>query len=258
VYTIPENEGLDSIGTVSYINSESELSEYPQNMIKKGDTYFDLGYYNNPGNDIAQVTGETAEICKQECNKKNDCDGFVFSSKTCYLKNNNMYPKSKRIINNSAKLYKRSVNLKNNNSCSKSVSSIDSQRWNAYNKKDEMTKNELCGLANHITGQREDLDNVIDILHNVVNRINAKIASLSNDDKKLLDKYGINQENINNDLKNIDLLEKEYLESKGKISNIHGMGTTSQKELIHHNYNYMLWSILAVMLVIGGMKILKR
>jgi len=36
------------------------------------------------------------------------------------------------------------------------------------------------------------------------------------------------------------------------------MGTTSQKELVHHNYNYMLWSILAVILVIGGMKILKR
>jgi hypothetical protein len=84
------------------------------------------------------------------------------------------------------------------------------------------------------------------------------MSSLSEHDKKLLNEYGINEKKINDDLLKIKSLEKEYSDSKGKIGNIYGMKDNSENELLHNNYKYMLWSILAVILVIGGMKILKR
>lgn len=258
VYTLPTAKGFDSIGKVSYINSDGQLSDYPQDMIEKGDTYFDLGNFNNPGNDIKSIQTTSLETCKNECNSANECDGFVFGNNTCYLKNSNMYPKSNRFENPSVKLYKRSVNVKNNNSCSKNVSNIGSDRWDSYIKTDEMTENELCGLGKHVNQSKENVNKIIESLNNVANQIYQKMSSLSEDDKKLLNEYGINEKKINDDLLKIKSLEKDYSDSKGKIGNIYGMKDNSENELLHNNYKYMLWSILAVILVIGGMKILKR
>ncbi len=258
VYTLPNAKGLESISTVSYIDSEGQLNKYSENMIEKGTTYFDLGDFNNPGNDIKQIPSDNPELCKQECNKLNDCDGFVFNENNCYLKNSNMYPKSNRFASPGVKLFKRSVNVKNNNSCTKNISAIDAERWNSYIKKGDMTQNELCGLGKHIGRERIKVDKVISRLNDVVKQINGKMSSLTENDKKLLEQYGINSNKIKEDLLKINLLEQEYSASKGKINNIHGMKTSSETELIHNNYNYMLWSILAVLVVIGGMKILKK
>jgi hypothetical protein len=259
VYTLPVNDGLSSIGNVSYVNSDSELMEYPNNSIQKGSQYVDLGNYNNPNSkNIKEFDADSPELCKTECNKLNDCDGFVYGGSKCFLKDNSIYPATLRYAENNVNLYKRIPNVINNNSCSKKINTIDADRWSKYLKTDKMSTDELCGLSNHTKEQKDQLNEVLNRLNNKANEIYSKLSNMTSEQKKILENYGLNENKIKKDMENINLIEKEYPKLKTKLRNMYGIETVSERELIHNNYNYMLWSILAIVLVIGGMKMLKK
>ena len=293
VYSLPIAKGLESIGAVSYIDSDSKRFDYPANMIKKGITYFNLGNYNDPhSKNIKEFEANDPNACKEECNKIDDCEGFVFGGNKCYLKNNEMYPKSYRYSTPGVELYKRSVYIDNNDeSCKKFVNPIGSNQWDSYiSSGKEMDSTIKCMLSDYTIKVDAKLNNIINELNNKAIEINNKITSLTENDKQILKDYGIDNDKIKNSIleinknktsgkegfstqteskktpgerfidttRELSKLQGDYSESKVKISNLRGMQTTSQLELIHNNYNYMLWSILAVLVVIGGMKILKN
>ena len=296
VYSLPIAKGIESIGSISYINSDSKRIDFPQNMIEKGITYFNLGNFNNPDSkNIKTFEADTHKMCEEECNKMDNCEGFVFGGNKCYLKDADMYPNTYRYATPDVELYKRSVNIKNGNSCKKYVSNIDSQRLDSYVKSDNdlMSENQVCGLENHTINEQKTLGAIVNRLNDLSNKLNTKISLLSDNEQKMLNDYGINNDKIKDSILKINIssqqnkagiegfagqtetiktpgerfinttqelseLQKQYSNSKLKITNLHGMETTSQKELIHNNYNYMLWSILAVIVVIGGMRILKK
>lgn len=293
VYSLPVAKGLESIGAVSYIDSDSKRFDYPANMIKKGITYFNLGNFNDPhSKNIKEFEANDPNACKEECNKMDDCEGFVFGGNKCYLKNNEMYPKSYRYSSPGVELYKRSVYIDNDNeSCKKFVEPVGSGQWDSYiSSGKEMDSTVKCMLGDYTIKLDAKLNNIINDLNNKAMEINSKIESLAEKDKQILKDYGIDNDKIKNDIleinknktsgkegfstqteskktpgerfiettRELSKLQGDYSESKVKISNLRGMQTTSQLELIHNNYNYMLWSILAVLVVIGGMKILKN
>jgi hypothetical protein len=147
-YTINEIANTSNIGKVGYVTEDGYIKEYPSNMIKKSNSYVEIGNYNNVGNDIKSFSATTPEQCKTGCNENTTCDGFVFSNGTCYLKNSNMYPKSKRTkADTNTKLFKRNVEVQNDNSCSKKINNISGNQWNSYPKDSTMTPTTKCNLA---------------------------------------------------------------------------------------------------------------
>ena len=53
------------------------------------------------------------------------------------------------------------------------------------------------------------------------------------------------------------LAYKEKENENKKINTLHGMQDTSQDEMISENYKNIVWSIVAILLVIGSIKLLK-
>ena len=259
VYTIPIASGSDNIGKVGYVTSDNKLKEYPQELISKSNKYIELGNFSNEGNDIKTINVKSSEECMTGCNETEGCEGFVFNSNgTCSLKNSNMYPKTPRIkSSNGDVLYKRSVGLKNNNSCSKNVVPINGSLWNNYVKDGNMTEDVLCNLGYYTKEQQAKLETSHKDLQKTINEIHTRLLALDETDKKLLDSYGLNKKKLENDMATFHLAYKEKDNANKEIYTLQGMQDASEDEMISENYKNIVWSIVAILLVIGSIKLLK-
>ena len=218
-----------------------------------------MGNFSNPGNDIKTINVKTSDECMTGCNETDGCVGFVYNSNgKCQLKNSNMYPKSARIKSSSGDvLYKRSVNLKNNSSCSKTVVPISGSLWNNYVKDGNMNENVECNLGNYTKEQRKNVDMAYNDLQKTINEMHKRIINLDESDKKLLDSYGINKKKIEKDIVRYNLAYTENNNIIKQINNLQGMEQNSEIELINSNYKNLVWTIVAIMMVIGSIKLLK-
>ena len=259
VYTIPISSGNDNIGKVGYVTPDNKLKEYPQELITKSNNYIELGNFSNLGNDIKTINVKSSEECMTGCNETEGCEGFVFNSNgTCRLKNSDMYPKTPRIrSSNGDVLYKRSVDLKNNSSCSKKVVPIAGSLWNNYVKDGKMSEDVLCNLGNYTKEQQAKLEISRKDLQKTIKEIHTRLISLDETDKKLLDSYGLTKKKLENDMATFHLAYKEKENENKKINTLQGMQDTSQDEMISENYKNIVWSIVAILLVIGSIKLLK-
>ena len=154
------------------------------------------------------------ENCKSECNKIDDCYGFVYNrnNKKCFLKNEKMYPKGLRIQNNNSDIYLRNKEVENNKSCSKDIEDVDVKAWSGFGKGPTMNMKKLCGLGeelgtNKIKNMMSNLETELD---NLAKQIMAELNKLSSVDSKL------NQE-INSDKTIMDNQLKEYTKIRRKI-----------------------------------------
>ena len=259
VYTIPISSGNDNIGKVGYVTPDNKLKEYPQELITKSNNYIELGNFSNLGNDIKTINVKSSEECMTGCNETEGCEGFVFNSNgTCRLKNSDMYPKTPRIrSSNGDVLYKRSVDLKNNSSCSKKVVPIAGSLWNNYVKDGKMSEDVLCNLGNYTKEQQAKLEISRKDLQKTIKEIHTRLLALDETDKKLLDSYGLTKKKLENDMATFHLAYKEKENENKKINTLQGMQDTSQDEMISENYKNIVWSIVAILLVIGSIKLLK-
>ena len=259
VYTIPISSGNDNIGKVGYVTPDNKLKEYPQELITKSNNYIELGNFSNLGNDIKTINVKSSEECMTGCNETEGCEGFVFNSNgTCRLKNSDMYPKTPRIrSSNGDVLYKRSVDLKNNSSCSKKVVPIAGSLWNNYVKDGKMSEDVLCNLGNYTKEQQAKLEISRKDLQKTIKEIHTRLLALDETDKKLLDSYGLTKKKLENDMATFHLAYKEKENENKKINTLQGMQETSQDEMISENYKNIVWSIVAILLVIGSIKLLK-
>ena len=259
VYTIPIYSGYDNIGKVGYVTPDNKLKEYPQNLISRSNNYIELGNFSNPGNDIKTINAKTPEECMTGCNKTNGCEGFVFNPNgTCSLKNSNMYPKTPRIkTSNVNVLYKRSVNLKNNNSCSKNVVPINGSLWGNYVKDRTMSQAVVCNLENYTKEQQVKLEVSRKDLQQTITEIHKRLIALDETDKKLLSSYGLTKKNLEKDMATFQLVYKEKQNINNQANTLQGMQDVSEDEMISENYKNIVWSVVAILLIIGSIKLLK-
>ena len=259
VYTIPIYSGYDNIGKVGYVTPDNKLKEYPQNLISRSNNYIELGNFSNPGNDIKTINAKTPEECMTGCNQTNGCEGFVFNPNgTCSLKNSNMYPKTPRIkTSNGDVLYKRSVNLKNNNSCSKNVVPINGSLWGNYVKDGTMSQAVVCNLENYTKEQQVKLEASRKDLQQTITEIHKRLIALDETDKKLLSSYGLTKKNLEKDMVTFQLVYKEKQNINNQANTLQGMQDVSEDEMISENYKNIVWSVVAILLIIGSIKLLK-
>lgn len=259
VYKIPIASGTDDIGKVGYVTADNKLKEYPSKLITKSNKYIEIGNFTNHGNDIKTINAKNADECMTGCNETDGCDGFVFHpNSTCSLKNSNIYPKSARIkSSNGDVLYKRSVDVKNNNSCSKNVVPISGALWSNYVKDGYMSEDVLCNLRSYTKEQQQKVERSRKDLQSIIHEILDKLKKLNKSDKKLLNEYGLNEKKIEKDISRFNLTNHENKIMESELITLQGMQYNSESELMSENYKNIVWSILAIVLVIGGIKLLK-
>jgi hypothetical protein len=232
--------------------------------------------------------------CQTSCSNVNGdtqkCAGFVFDTTTamCQLLDNTLYDK-KRIINDNKQLYMRRKGVKGQDiSCPVDVTIQTAEFWSERYKKDSqnMSPSTKCGLAKYTEAERDlvesDLSTVNDNLeykdHNE-NKIDAEYDtvnetySLKTKNKNrfkyifesLQDKYHKLTNELFNTKSNIESTFDELQDSRQKLAdwtgeqlqNLEAMNEDRDLNMMSQNYRHIMWSILAIIIIMSTMKIAK-
>ena len=272
VYELSTTGNTGNIRKIGYVDQDSNLREYPSSMVTHSTKYVSIPGFDSWGNDLPNMplTNSDVDSCKVACNGTDDCYGFMFDSNTsnCYLKTSGMYPTGERQQLNTGTLYIRQPQLTNDDTCSKEILPIDSIKWDAYNAGSPMDASTKCANFNINPQNTQDLDNIKSQLIQVAQQIDDKITGLiqtsttnntqlSQNTQALKDQLrmykGIRNElkktkngDPNADITNINPSNPNYVEGMSTMRDINGMLSDSDLYVLSQNYQYMLWSILAV------------
>jgi hypothetical protein len=256
---LPENADLRKVG---YINEKGVISEYPKSMIKKGNTYTMIAGQDSPPNNLNEVDNTSVEGCKKICTDDDNCAGFAYSksNKKCWTKNSKMYPEDKALIPNSdIDLYVRNPSLDNNASCSNKIVGINTDQFKSFkNTGKEMSMDSLCGLAGETKTLKENVKNERTKIMSLSEKIVNKMESLTKD-KSQMDNL---QPDVQNKLlKSINNYKRAVKNIKGgekRNETIDGQVDNSDLLLINRNFNYVMWSIVAIIAVIVTIKVVRK
>jgi hypothetical protein len=231
-----------NLGKIGYVDFRSKLHEYPENMIKQGNTYKLFNNFDSFGNDLSSLTNVNVNNCKNECNKTDDCYGFVYNrnNKNCFLKNKKMYPTGLRLANNDRDLYLRNKEVNNNKSCSKDIEDVNVKAWSGFSKGEEMTMSKLCGLGeelgtNKIKNMISNLEVELDYL---AKEIQNEIKSLSSVDSKLAEDIKSDKTIMDNQLKEYTRIRRKIKENRDNTDLLQTYDAQMEKSDLAINMNF--------------------
>ena len=251
-----------NIGKLAYIDENTKLHNYPDFNRIYGTDYTSINNANTVNNDIPGAAYGSANVdsCKQSCNSREDCSGFVFNraDSMCWPKNNQMFPYGKNFnVDNNVDIYVRNV-LPNSPplGVANNTNNIDSVKYNSYLNGGEL--NSKYGLADANSVEKQHLDQ----LQSRMNLLSSQINGLTN-------KFGLGsamaeQQSYNN-ITGIDNYADNIKNTNKKIINISGETRGNMQNILkdsdivvlQKNYNYLFWSILAAGTVLVSMNIAK-
>lgn len=251
------NANKDNLGQVYYITNNLSKMRYPDNMIVGyGDEFQHLPGYNSYGNDITSGSGLTLEQVKQKCLDTPGSAGFYMSGNRYWIKNGNMWPKGNRQYTG-GDLYIRSKKVSNNNSCSKVVDFTRQNEIAGYATGGYMNENITCGLGTISKKEMRNIKEQYNKLNAILDVIYERIEVLSKEDvklnKRLLKEYTL----MKNNLSKYESSYKEIKEKNLLTSHYNALEEDSQIQMLSYNQKYILWSIIALGITIGAMKIMK-
>lgn len=134
-------------------------------------------------------------------------------------------------------------------SCSQDVVGINSGRWDAYVKGNDMTRNTKCGLARITEKDQIELAASEKILNGLSQKMKTNINKLTSKEDKL-NKYYVNYYNkMEKELKKFKKGYSAYKKDKAEIANIDAWNDDSEIQLISYNSTYTIFSIIAIIMV---------
>jgi hypothetical protein len=259
VYQLSDVGSSSVVGQMGYVNDKNQLSVYPSSMLdySASNKYNKFSGYDSVGNDLGAVASSSADSCKTACNGTANCSGFVFdnSTGTCYPKKN----VGTKTPNTKTDYYLREPGVKNAPSCSKDVTNIDSVQWSAFkNTNQAMTPTTLCGLSNEVQREQNELNRLRAQLALLAQKIVEKIIALESMNVNLNDQIGIDKQVLDENLLKYKMLARKYANyNKNEVANIHGIVADSNTVVLQENYTYILWSVIAIGVVIVTINMLR-
>lgn len=249
------------IGNVGYIDENSVLYNYGPNNMSLSNEYIEMKGFDSPDNSIPSSTfgNATLNACKTSCNNNRNCYGFVYDNETkvCNLKNQFMYPKGKKTPAPLKDLYMRKPNIINRPvGISDKISNVDSIKYKNYVSAGKQVNNTIgLGFRNATTLERQQVENLKTRLDLIANKIKELGGKLHIDELDVRKQSLINTSslvNYMNETKNNTSMIKNFNTSMDNILK------DSDITLLHENYNYLFWSILAAGSVLISVNVINR
>jgi hypothetical protein len=279
IYNLDFSGNPSNMGSIGYVNELNQLSTYPSSMISYGSstTYDILPHYDSSGNNIDISYNVTLEQCMSYANSNTSSYGFSYdmSNNTCYLKNQNMYSPYSMNPNNG--LYTTSIPpleyqdnfllymkepqiINDNSSCPVQIDNISSVEWSNYtNTGVDMSSTTLCKL------QKANVD-ILEARRIYQNKLNNHSNNFKNDITEMI--------NLNTNLNNQIIIDEEVLTKNVSLyqdiqqkynnitnnlnENINGILNNSSIVVKQYRFYYVLWVILAILIIIGFVYILRN
>jgi hypothetical protein len=281
-----------NLGKMGYIDDNGALSEYPSNMIGPGTGYNAFKNINSPYNDLKNmpIINSSPESCASACDSNVGCFGYVYdkSTRNCWLKNKNVLQNNTN-NNPATDFYLRNTKVIGSEpSCDTPVINVDSTRWSQYKTSgNAMTDKTPCNkFANMeempVLAYKQDFENKKKVSDDLAAKISAMNRTLQNrrDMQHAQTTQNTKTDVQNNSVYNITTDTKipkaiEVSVNKESFTNYDDMNSPSQRAksvqfknidaivedsdlvAVQENYNYILWSILALMTTIIVVKSLR-
>lgn len=276
------------LGKVGYINYLGQLQLFPDTMTQYVDSYEKIGNYNIDGAKLeVEFATTTVEECQNKCSSKNSgtetttnangevvevpegekCAGFVFDTerKMCQLLNNRV-TNSNRIINPNYEFYMRGKGIKDNHpSCSINTTNKNSIFWESTVKSTigDMSDTSKCGLAKFTESERDTVDSEKEIVINDIDNTDEPNFKSLFDNLKQKYKFLINgitntNTTINNRFNELKVTKKDLADWTGEqLQNLEAMDDDTDLNMMSQNYRHIMWSILAIIIIITTIKLTK-
>jgi hypothetical protein len=276
IYNLDFSGNPSNMGLVGYVNELNQLSEYPSSMISYGtsETYSILPGYDSSGNNIQIYNDVTLDQCMSYANSNSSSYGFSYdtSQKTCYLKNKNMYSPYSLNPNNGLDslpplqpqdnflLYMKQPTIINeNSSCPTQLDTISSTEWSNYtNTGVDMSSTTLCKLQkanNKILQTRQNYQNSLNSSSTI---FTDNIKQMMNLNNNLNEQMIIDQDILTNNVSLYQDVQEKYNDiTKNVNGNINSILNNSNGVVQQSRYYYILWIILAILIIIGVIYLLK-
>jgi hypothetical protein len=246
---------------IAYIDINNGLHEYSRDMTEFDNDYIEMkNFVPNPsyGNTILNTT-EAA--CKTACNEDSFCAGYTYNSSVCKKYTyTDIYPKGDRILDEGKITYIRKKKIstidgkKTHFSCNKFVHNVDSGVYSSYPKTDAMTTTQKCALGLILDPRMSVLETKNTAAVNKGNEIKGYINGIYTNQNKLKDGINTQSKVIEERLAGQEAVKKQI--DKYEESNITSTATVSDTELllVSDNYQYVVWSIVTVLVGIAAIK----
>ena len=281
VYELSPDPMRVNLGKIGYVDNEGRLQLYPDSMTGFAASYTSIGAYNVSGSNLGTSTSVTdANACQQKCNEYNNqtdnnnsdkCAGVVFDTAnlTCQMKDNTVFQNGIRVINNNYQYYLRTKSIVGNDiSCPSDVTQYTlgtTADWADMTKDTKMgtkgmTPTTKCGLANYTQAERTDLDNSNDALETNLNQpdgIKSNINALNTKYNLLtgmLARAKTSLRSMFNELTGT----KNNVTLNDQIVQLDAMNEDRDLNMLSQSYKYIMWSILAILVVIGTIKMTRK
>tara|TARA_B100000424_G_scaffold225565_1_gene185771 strand:- start:15846 stop:22658 length:6813 start_codon:yes stop_codon:yes gene_type:complete len=241
-YTLGGNKNVNNLGTVDTI-SDAKL------------------------NGFQAVRGSLNDV-KKFANSEMSCGGFVYkkssSGENVGILLNDKASTALKIYDPNSEYYVRiKTQPKNamNNTCNPNAQYMDSSTWEDFNDTNAtndsvMTKSDLCGLAEASSTLPNESNSYLKVytdsfneLTEAQNRLNANIKKLSDEDKKVLDKMGINMSTLENQIKTYKQYKNDFDKYMKREATIDAAETDTAQNLTKTNYMFILVGILLIILL---------
>ena len=256
---------LTTLGKIGYVEERGFLRNYPDTMTNYTSIYDSIGHYNVLGEDIvAEQAVFDLEACKALCNDLSSCSGIIFNEEasTCQLSNNLNNHRAIDFSKNYNYYVRRKGVMGADESCPSIPSEIktgNSLNWAEFNNKksEDMTEGVMCGLKKHTQKERAAVNENRSTLMTFMDTIKSKFNNLIKENKLLdLSKNQLKKKLVNDKNEMNEYINKKDWSGK-QLKQLEAMEEDRDLNMISQSYKHMLWSILAILLIIGIIKFTK-
>lgn len=244
LYKLNQVGNPSEMGKIAYIDDDSNLHSYQQNQLSLSNDYIKFENTDNNGNDIPSAAFSNANLssCKMSCNNNKSCYGIVYDNetKTCYPKNQNIYPNTSKQLSNNKDLYIRKKNIiQYPNGIDRQINNIDSIQFKNYKTTDKNINYTLNGITEKQRTQLDNLKNKLDNLSSKILNIGSKIHQ---NDLNVTQQSIQNTNSLSKMLNDTNNINQQIVNYDTSVDNILN---DSDIMLLYENYNYLFWSIIA-------------
>jgi hypothetical protein len=265
IYDIGSKGNTSSMGSIGYIDPNSELHAYPSSNIKYGDTYSSiLENTNVNGNDItgASFANSSQQDCVNACNKLDNCTGFVYDTNgatpVCNPKKNTSFYDSNAVESKikSTTFVRDKTVIKPPTGIDSIINNIDSIRYDNYTKYNSNNLNFDINITFLTSLQKKQLEQLQTRLKQLLDKLNGNTNNLLNINNKIQLNTEKNNKRFNDNISDV-YKTNHQIKHFDLNNNIDNMLKETEIKTLQENYSYMFWSIIAITTVLVAINIKK-
>ena len=259
----PINKSL--MGTLHYVDTTgiASLNDAVTTDWKTG-RYNQIGNYNIPGGGGSPVdSGSTSSDCQKKCTNKDGCRGYVFgkattenkitSPPTCYLMTDKDWPNAARIYDKNYQMSLQVPQIANMpTGCPTNVLVDSAASLQDKNTSDFPTQG--CGVGKILADKEKKIKTKNQQLGDTQTRITQEMLGLVQDDNTLQKELSSSLDKLKSGLSEYQDINDKARSASGNLTHADATSEDTKLQLISENYHYLIWSILAIALVIGGIR----